>query len=77
MGRSSSPGNGDQFPFHRRSHGPSGGRGQVTESARAQRKKKELLFKLAGTENMVILAVNVLAVNILAVNVSLPPPLSI
>ena len=40
------------------------GGGLVTESACAQ----SYFFKLGGTENLSILAVNVLAVNVLAVN---------
>ena len=37
--------------------------------ARGARSRSELLLKLAGAENGLILAVNVLAVNVLAVNV--------
>ena len=39
---------------------------------RGERSRSQLLLKLAGAENMLILAVNALVVNVLAVNGALP-----
>ena len=41
-------------------------------AGRGERSRSQLHFKLAGSENVVILAVNALAVNSLAVNGALP-----